>query len=173
MNWVRGVQRILFRSFGGLPKPFRLWVVRLVRPSWTAGSVGVLERGDGRWLFVKPVYRSGWTLPGGLIDSGESPLIALQRELAEEVGAEVEPIDSAAVVLDVGFRKIETVYRVRLARGQQPDDLAVRTPELSGLGWYFPSDPPQIEKETEAVIKLVEAQAEGGPSIRILNDEVT
>jgi 8-oxo-dGTP diphosphatase len=31
----------------------------------------------------------GWELPGGKVDQGESPLIALHREIAEELGVEI------------------------------------------------------------------------------------
>ncbi|MGZ0220708.1 MAG: NUDIX hydrolase, partial [Acidimicrobiales bacterium] len=49
----------------------------------------VIERDDGRWLMVRPVYRKGWALPGGFIDGGETPTEAIQRELREELGIEV------------------------------------------------------------------------------------
>ncbi len=36
-------------------------------------------------------HRSQWALPGGRCDAGETPVDAALRELAEEVGLEVEP----------------------------------------------------------------------------------
>lgn len=164
-------RRSLFRAFGTLPKPFRRWLIRLLRPSWTAGSVGVLEREDGRWLFVKPVYREGWTLPGGLVDRGESPATTIVRELSEEIGASVETIGGGMVALHARYRRLETVYRVRLIDGQVPDDLDVQTPELSELRWCDPSAPPPLERETEVVLGLVRSHDDGGPPLRIVGDE--
>jgi len=37
-------------------------------------------------LIVKPTYKEGWTLPGGIVEEGESPLEGARREAAEEVG---------------------------------------------------------------------------------------
>ncbi len=77
------------RSFGRLPKPLRRLITRAVSPSWMAGAVALIEW-DGRWLMVDPVYREGWTLPGGLIDRGETPAEAIKRELVEELGVDVD-----------------------------------------------------------------------------------
>ncbi|MEY9212042.1 NUDIX hydrolase [Thermobifida halotolerans] len=53
----------------------------------TRGAASALLRDDtGRVLLVKPTYRSGWGLPGGVIEMGESPLRACLRECAEELG---------------------------------------------------------------------------------------
>ena len=44
----------------------------------------------GRLLILKPTYKSGWTVPGGVIEAnGESPWEACQRETLEECGLEV------------------------------------------------------------------------------------
>ncbi len=44
----------------------------------------------GRLLILKPTYKSGWTIPGGVMEAdGESPWEACQREVCEETGLEV------------------------------------------------------------------------------------
>jgi ADP-ribose pyrophosphatase YjhB (NUDIX family) len=45
--------------------------------------------GDGRLLIVKPTYREGWVVPGGVVEAGESPLDACRREAHEELGIDL------------------------------------------------------------------------------------
>ena len=46
---------------------------------------------DRRLLILKPTYKSGWTIPGGVMEAdGESPWEACQREVREETGLEVK-----------------------------------------------------------------------------------
>jgi 8-oxo-dGTP diphosphatase len=43
-----------------------------------------------RLLILKPTYKSGWTIPGGIMEAdGESPWQACQREVREECGIKV------------------------------------------------------------------------------------
>jgi len=51
-----------------------------------------------RLLILKPTYKSGWTIPGGMVDAdGESPWEACRREVAEETGLTVETAHLSAV----------------------------------------------------------------------------
>ena len=59
------------------------------------GAQAVLER-DGRVLLGRrgrEPARGLWDLPGGFVDEYEHPLDALHRELREETGLEVEPVE--------------------------------------------------------------------------------
>jgi ADP-ribose pyrophosphatase YjhB (NUDIX family) len=45
----------------------------------------------GRLLILKPVYKSGWTIPGGVMEGGgETPWQACRREVREECGLTVD-----------------------------------------------------------------------------------
>jgi ADP-ribose pyrophosphatase YjhB (NUDIX family) len=44
----------------------------------------------GRLLILKPTYKTGWTIPGGVMEAdGETPWDACRREVREECGLEV------------------------------------------------------------------------------------
>ncbi|GAA3741274.1 8-oxo-dGTP pyrophosphatase MutT (NUDIX family) [Spinactinospora alkalitolerans] len=55
-------------------------------PRTRGAAIAVLRDARGRVLLVKPTYKPGWGLPGGVIEMGESPLAACRRECAEELG---------------------------------------------------------------------------------------
>ncbi len=52
---------------------------------------------DGRVLIVKPTYKPGWELPGGAVESDESPATAAHREIHEELGLIITPGPMLAV----------------------------------------------------------------------------
>lgn len=52
----------------------------------------------GRLLILKPTYKPGWTIPGGVMEAdGESPWEACRREVFEETGLTVSQGRLAAV----------------------------------------------------------------------------
>jgi 8-oxo-dGTP pyrophosphatase MutT (NUDIX family) len=45
----------------------------------------------GRVLLCQLTYKRDWDLPGGVVEVGESPRLAVQREVEEELGLAIEP----------------------------------------------------------------------------------
>lgn len=71
------------------------WYAQLAT-QYTATGALVTDR-EGRVLLVKPYYREHWTLPGGMLDDGETPQIACAREISEELGV-IVPIGRLLVI---------------------------------------------------------------------------
>ncbi len=62
----------------------------------SAGAL-IFDR-EGRLLILKPTYKSGWTIPGGVMEAdGETPWQACRREVREECGIDVPGARLAAV----------------------------------------------------------------------------
>jgi 8-oxo-dGTP diphosphatase len=67
----------------------------------TAGAL--VEDGGGRVLLARRAaepFRGRWDIPGGFLDEGEHPLDGMRRELREETGLEVEPLEFLGVWMD-------------------------------------------------------------------------
>ena len=60
------------------------WYAQLATHYAAAGAL--ITDHESRVLLVKPNYRDYWTLPGGMVDAGETPEDACARELREELG---------------------------------------------------------------------------------------
>lgn len=103
------------------------------------GAVAVLALDErGRVLLIKqyrhPVRMRDWELPAGLLDiRGESPLVAAQRELAEEVDLVAESWHLLTEFMTSPGGSNE-VLRVYLARGvSAAPEVFARTEEEAGI----------------------------------------
>lgn len=100
----------------------------------TVGVRAIVQRDDGAVLLVRHTYRPGWSLPGGGVDSGETPLDAVIRELREETG--VTPTQAPQFFgvyhnVYLGLDDYPIVYTVRTFT-QQP----TRSAEIAEVGWF-------------------------------------
>jgi len=67
----------------------------------TVGAL--LVDGEGRLLLVRRArdpYGGTWDVPGGFLEEAEHPLDALRRDLREETGLDVEPVEFVGIWLD-------------------------------------------------------------------------
>ena len=98
----------------------KLWSRTLDKRPASAGMY--LEDDEGRLLVVKAHYKKHWSLPGGIIDKGEMPLVAALREVKEEVGLTI-PAESATFRSVIArrsklFNSYQFVFAAPLAAGQ-------------------------------------------------------
>ena len=62
-----------------------------VLPAIPASAGAMIFDQAGRLLILKPTYKSGWTIPGGVMEAdGETPWDACRREVREECGIDVQ-----------------------------------------------------------------------------------
>ena len=100
---------------------------------------------EGRVLLCELTYKRDWDLPGGVVEVGESPKLAVAREVGEELGLDLEPgvllltdwlppwggwDDAVCLVFDGGSRDagilddmVRQEREIRAARFCTPDEV--------------------------------------------------
>ena len=59
-------------------------------PTIPVSAGALIFDSTGRLLILKPTYKTGWTIPGGVMEAdGETPWDACRREVREECGIDV------------------------------------------------------------------------------------
>jgi 8-oxo-dGTP diphosphatase len=67
-------------------------------PAIPASAGAMIFDRKHRLLILKPTYKNGWTIPGGVMEAdGETPWDACRREVAEECGLQVSTARLACV----------------------------------------------------------------------------
>ncbi len=123
-------------------------------------TVSALLTDDGRILLARRKFEpeaGKWDLPGGFLDEGEEPLDGLRRELREEAGVEIEPLDFAGVWADRyggtedAVTTLNLYWRARIVSGEPtPAD------DVAELRWFPVDDlPPDGEIAFRNVVKAI------------------
>ena len=134
--------------------------VAYANPKPTATAVCV--DGEGRVLLTKRAiepYLGAWDLPGGFVEEAEHPLDALRRELSEETGLEVEPLDFLGVWMDryggdsTAQTTLNLFWTARVVGGEPR-----AADDVSDLRWFPPEElPPASELAFDCVAKALGA----------------
>jgi ADP-ribose pyrophosphatase YjhB (NUDIX family) len=125
--------------------------VRLSHPRFAVTAGAVVTDGRGRVLLLKHRFRpgTGWGMPGGFMEQGEQPSEAVQRELREEVGLEVENLKLLTTRAFKTVKQVEIVFSCRAVG--DPDQLNF---EIQKAGWFLPDDlPAELSSEQARLIK--------------------
>jgi ADP-ribose pyrophosphatase YjhB (NUDIX family) len=144
-------------GFRLMPGPLRRAAVRVGAPTYTAGAVCVLEH-EGEVLFLWQPHRRGWSLPGGLLGRGEAPADAVRREVAEEIGLDVDPGDPVVVRVDHVDQGIDVVFHVRL---DHRPSLELAT-EARKARWVDPHEltEEEADRDTRGILETLRAADE-------------
>jgi 8-oxo-dGTP diphosphatase len=115
---------------------------------------------DGRLLLARRAadpFRGRWDMPGGFLEEGEHPLDGLRRELREETGVEIEPIDFIGVWMDryggdsTAQATLNFYWTARIVSGEP-----VPADDVSELAWFARDElPPPEEVAFENVPKVL------------------
>jgi 8-oxo-dGTP pyrophosphatase MutT (NUDIX family) len=143
-------RRGLLRIYRRLPTLGRRWVVRTIAPSFTVGAMAIIERADGSRLFVRHIYRQHWGVPGGLLERGETPEVAVAREVFEEVGLRIQLLGEPAVVVDADPQRVDIVFRARPI--DEDDEVAPKSPEIEEVRWFPADQTPELQHETAGAL---------------------
>ena len=144
----RPLYLLALRVFRRLPAPVRRQLVRAGTPSFTVGAVCLLQR-DGHLLMLRQPHRDGWSLPGGLLDRGESASQAVQRELREELGLHVEVGRPVTVVVDAPLRRVDVLYRLRVD-GEVGERVGG---EATSARWLRPDEVDEMDGPTRQILQ--------------------
>jgi 8-oxo-dGTP pyrophosphatase MutT (NUDIX family) len=72
------------------PESFRALLNSFLPRKRAIGQMLVRDR-EGRVLLCQLTYKRDWDLPGGVVEVGESPRLAVGREIEEELALDIEP----------------------------------------------------------------------------------
>ncbi|MFI7605051.1 NUDIX hydrolase [Micromonospora sp. NPDC049366] len=148
---------IAYQLFYRLPIPVRRRLVRLAVPKYIVGAVTLVRdaeaEGAGRLLLLRQPPGTRWTLPAGLLQRGEAPVVGAARELHEETGirlspARLRPAVPNALVHAKGW--VDMVFETEVPASTT--ELTVDGAEVFEAAWHPLDDLPQLSWPTARLL---------------------
>ncbi|MGH3750807.1 MAG: NUDIX domain-containing protein [Micromonosporaceae bacterium] len=147
------------------------WVVKarienppFARAAMAAGALFVND--DEQVMLVQPTYKSYWDLPGGYVESGESPLQACRREVAEELG--IRPTLGRLLALDwapyaTDGDKMHFIFDGGRLDDAQHESIKLQASEIAAYRYVSRDELPEltIQRLVDRVIASLDARQLG------------
>ncbi|WP_428964401.1 NUDIX domain-containing protein [Micromonospora fluostatini] len=146
-----------YRVFYRLPYPVRRRLVRLAVPKYVVGAVTLVRDaeagGAGRLLMLRQPPGHSWTLPAGLLQKAEPPIVGAARELFEETGirlppTRLRPATPNAIVHAKGW--VDMVFETEVPASSTP--LKVDGAEVFEAVWHPLDDLPRLSWPTARLL---------------------
>jgi 8-oxo-dGTP pyrophosphatase MutT (NUDIX family) len=106
----------------------------------------------GRVLLVKPGYKPGWEIPGGVVELNESPKQCCQREVLEEIGL-VRGIGRLLVLdynspTETKSESLMFIFDGGVLSPQEITNIRLPAEELVDFGFFAPDELPATMTDT-------------------------
>jgi ADP-ribose pyrophosphatase YjhB (NUDIX family) len=85
---------------------------------YSVSVAGVIVDDEGRALIIQRRDNGHWEPPGGILEHGETIEDGLRREVFEETGLKVEPLELSGVYQNMERKIVALVFRCRLVDGE-------------------------------------------------------
>ena len=158
-------------SLDAIRRPFEPLIRRVLHAYWryarglTVGVRGLILDGEGRIFLVKHSYVAGWHLPGGGVETGETLIAALDRELREE--GNIEPTEPPVLHAVYFNRRVSRRDHVALFVVRSFRQIAPPQPnsEIIAHGFFAPKELP--EDTSRATRERIAEVVTGRPAAEI------
>jgi 8-oxo-dGTP pyrophosphatase MutT (NUDIX family) len=155
MTDLRGRVRLLaYRTFYRLPSRWKRRIVRTFQPTYTIGAVVLVRDPEAaRILLLRQPPGTGWSLPAGLMDRGETPVQCAARELAEETGIKL-PADQLRAanpnaLVHTRGQWVDMVFETEIEPG---DEFTVDAAEVIEAAWHRIDSLPPLTVSTSRLL---------------------
>ncbi|MFJ5560908.1 NUDIX domain-containing protein [Streptomyces sp. NPDC093250] len=139
---------------------------KMAHPRMAAGALFFDDA--GRVLMVEPTYKDYWEIPGGYVETGESPLHAASREVREELG--ITPPIGRLLAVDWAPNEAEGDKVLYLFDGgqlsrEQLASIALQPEELKNFEFLTPEQITErtISRLARRILAAAEARNESAP----------
>ncbi|WP_329187329.1 NUDIX hydrolase [Actinacidiphila glaucinigra] len=139
---------------------------KMAHPRMAAGAL--FFDADGRVLMVEPTYKSYWEIPGGYVETGESPLHAAIREIHEELGI-TPPVGRLLAVdwapSDAEGDKVLYVFDGGELAPEYLAEISLQPDELKGFAFVTLPEVPErtIPRLARRILAATEARSGSAP----------
>ena len=148
--WQRKAVTAALLLFQRLPARLKRALVRAGTPHYTVGAVCAVQHDESVLMLSQP-HRAGWSLPGGLLETGETPAEAVVREVFEETGLRIDPGDQVAVGVHPEGQSVDVIFRVIV--DHRPE--LVLSSEARRARWFDVEELRDMDRETARIVALL------------------